>query len=213
LQRTYVYVFVISAIAISVCILGSICYAAGVGIQALLTAYLHLSTTTSGYLSFCLLSLTCLVIAFPFFLRKDRLAKAQEFLASRSWRTGAILWICLAASAWPVIELTYTADLTLSKNVAHRTQDRTIEAFVRLGGSTSAVSELKLSVFGKGQELVKELKANDLGKGLYVAEVDLSVLQSGVYEVRLEYPHLALSPSSPFVQSPIKKTQRFVLIE
>ncbi len=110
-----------------------------------------------------------------------------------------------------VMHLTYTLDLSLNKKILYKSEDKYIEVNVRLGGATSSVRELAIKIFDDSARPIRSLILKGMGDGQYVSLVPLGEFQQGVYEVKLEYPHMSLNMDYPFMHLITKRAERFIV--
>ena len=112
-----------------------------------------------------------------------------------------------------LIEMTYTVDLSIDKQVVSKSQHQVLDVSVRLGGATSPPHLASLAIYGPRNEFIRQLQLEDLGDGLFISRVPVEGLQNGVHEARLQYPHLALGRSKTLVRNVVEKRKRFLIAD
>ena len=84
--------------------------------------------------------------------------------------------------------LSYKVELNLSKSI-YGNNDSAVEIYLQLGGRTSEIDKVRLTLVDDKRNTMRVIPVSDLGAGKFIAPLDPASLPSGHrYGVILEYP-------------------------
>jgi hypothetical protein len=223
-HESYKYVFILSSVVICLIFAGFPLVIISIGLQALLVKQLHLSISAAGYIAFLAVPiLTAMIVGLPIILtvkhfhqkdkksKRDILKSLSKLISRRTILLWVVVWPLFLLSLCAVMETTNKIELSINRKVSYRSQDKSLEVYVSLGGSSSSPREARLTILSPDLKPLKEMVLQDVGQGQYVSQVALEELQPGIYQIDLDYPHASATLSPPSLQLATKRSEKFLI--
>jgi hypothetical protein len=169
----------------------------------------------AGWVARLGLILLLLIVATPFLLRRMvRAARTgrvpfEQRTFSISMSSVLVAFGLLAALWFAAIELCYTADFVLDRQVISKKPGESLRIDLQFGGATSDPNLAALTLAHAGAP--RRIEFQPLDNGRYVAIVPVDALQIGRYEITLEYPHVALGADYPYVTG-VRRTRSLLVV-
>jgi hypothetical protein len=110
------------------------------------------------------------------------------------------------------VESCYTLDLRSNTVLCDRDRQDILEADVTLGGATSDPQYASVNLLDSKGGVLEKLPLQAVGEGHYISHLMSSRLAEGAYSISLEYPHISLRASYPFILSQSRKSTGFVVV-
>jgi hypothetical protein len=187
------------------------------GLEGALMSSLLLSLKVAGWISRGLVMVILFVSVFFAFLKwfprlVDQMTNSDAKGAASGMVVFGVTGIVYSLMWLLVIQTCYTAEMNLGSRVYERARNDVVEVDLTLGGSTSAVNLVQLKLADAQGKPISNLPTQDLGEGRYVSILQAHDLAVGRYQVTLDYPHLSLNSSFPFLHTRIAAQRWFVVI-
>jgi hypothetical protein len=209
--------WVFSLIFLSLFFLGAI-------IEYLLISLFSISLSTAGWISRSSIIIIIVIFAIWFVIKLGVFKKVRnrntalttnrlKVLARYFSKTFVISMICTFIIWMVAIEFCYTLELSLPSSSYSQSNNELIMINATLGGSTSDLKDAKLNLYDSNNVLVNSFSLNTIGNGDYISYIEPNSLKAGLYYIILEYPHVSLRASVPFISSKKSITKWFVIYQ